>query len=117
LLKAGIKRARHLIAVLGDDPLNVYLVLSARILNPTINIVSRADDPSVEKKLYQAGANRVLSPYLSGAKKMALAVLKPNVMDFIDIAGYDPTTSLQLEEILVEERVSLSEQNHLRNQN
>jgi len=107
LLKAGIKRARHLIAVLGEDPLNVYLVLSARMLNPRINIVSRADDPSVEKKLYQAGANRVLSPYLSGAKKMALAVLKPNVMDFIDIAGYDPTTSLQLEEILVEEGSAL----------
>ncbi|MFN3505771.1 MAG: potassium channel family protein [Caldimicrobium sp.] len=109
LLKAGIKKAKYLIASLGEDAQNVYIVLTARSLNPQLYIIARADNPEVEKKLYQAGANRVFLPYVIGARKMALGILKPNVMDFIDITSPELQTELQIEEILVEERSPLAE--------
>lgn len=103
LIKAGIERAKYLVAVLGEDAENVYIVLTARNLNPNLYIVARADNPKVEKKLYQAGANRVLLPYIIGARKMALSILKPNVMDFMEIASPELQMDLQIEEIYVEE--------------
>lgn len=108
LIKAGIERAKYLIAVLGEDAENVYIVLTARNLNPNIYILARADNPKVEKKLYQAGANRVLTPYIIGARKMALSLLKPNVMDFMEIASPEMQMNLQIEEIVVEENSTLA---------
>lgn len=107
LLRAGIERAKSLVAVLGEDAENVYIVLTARNLNPKLYILARADNPKVEKKLYQAGANRVLSPYVIGSRKMALALLKPNVMDFMEIASPELQMDLQIEEIYVERGSSL----------
>ena len=101
LLKAGIKRAKSLVAVLGEDAHNVYVSLTARNLNPSIYIVARAENPKVAKKLLQAGANKVLSPYVIGARKMALALLKPNVMDFMEITSPELRYNLQIEEIVV----------------
>jgi voltage-gated potassium channel len=111
LIKAGLERARYLVAVLGEDAENVYIVLTARNLNPQLYIVARADNPRVEKKLYQAGANRVLSPYVIGARKMALSLLKPNVMDFMEIASPELQMDLQIEEIYVEEGSFLANKN------
>ncbi|BAU24069.1 potassium transporter TrkA [Caldimicrobium thiodismutans] len=108
LIKAGIERAKYLVAVLGEDAENVYIVLTARNLNPQLYIVARADNPRVEKKLLQAGANRVLSPYVIGARKMALSLLKPNVMDFMEIASPELQMDLQIEEIFVEEGSTLA---------
>ncbi len=108
LIKAGIERAKYLVAVLGEDAENVYIVLTARNLNPNLYILARADNPKVEKKLYQAGASRVLSPYVIGARKMALSLLKPNVMDFMEIASPELQLDLQIEEIYVEEGAYLS---------
>ncbi len=101
LLKAGIKRAKSLVAVLGEDAHNVYVSLTARNLNPSIYILARAENPKVAKKLLQAGANKVLSPYVIGARKMALALLKPNVMDFMEIASPELRYNLQIEEMVV----------------
>ena len=101
LLKAGIKRAKSLVAVLGEDAHNEYVSLTARNLNPSIYILARAENPKVAKKLFQAGANKVLSPYVIGARKMALALLKPNVMDFMEIASPELRYNLQIEEIVV----------------
>lgn len=100
LIKAGIERAKYLVAVLGEDAENVYIVLTARNLNPNLYIVARADNPKVEKKLYQAGANRVLLPYIIGARKMALSILKPNVMDFMEIASPELQMDLQLKRFM-----------------
>jgi len=116
LLKAGIERAKYLVAALGEDAENVYIVLTARNLNPELYILARADDPRVEKKLYQAGANRVLSPYVIGARKMALALLKPNVMDFMDLASPELQLDLQIEEIFVEENSHLAHKTILESQ-
>ena len=102
LLSAKIKRARGLISVVNSDAENVYVVLSARGLNPDLYIVSRATEEKTIKKLKAAGADQVISPYLIGARKMAQAVLRPAVADFIETtvhggAGMD----LAMEEIMV----------------
>lgn len=101
LIKAGIERAKALVAALGEDAENVYITITARNLNPSLYILSRADHPKVEKKLYQVGANKVVSPYIIGARKMALALLKPNVMDFMELASPELKLSLQIEEVIV----------------
>ncbi len=111
LIKAGIERAKYLVAVLGEDAENVYIVLTARNLNPHLYILARADNPRVEKKLYQAGASRVLSPYVIGARKMALSLLKPNVMDFMELASPELQLDLQIEEIFVEDDSFLAHKN------
>ena len=75
LLAAGIKRARGLLALLGSDPENVFLVLTARELNPTLRIIARANDPSVENKLHKAGADKVISPFITAGTQVANEML------------------------------------------
>jgi voltage-gated potassium channel len=107
LLKAGIERAKYLVTTLGEDALNLYVVITARGLNPNIYIVSRANEHGVEKKLYQVGANRVFSLYHTSARKIALSVLKPNVVDFIDVAYPEVLSDLEIEEVKISEASSL----------
>ena len=100
LLAAGIERAQGLVSVVSSDADNVYIVLSARSLNPQLNIVTRAGEPGSEQKLRRAGANEVISPYELGGQRMAQTILRPTVVDFMDVAlgeGID----LSLEEIPV----------------
>jgi len=99
LIKAGIERARGLVTVLRSDADNVYITLTARSLNPRIFIMARADDEKVLKRLRQAGANKVFSPYLIGARRMALALLRPAVTDFLELATPEINLELQLEEV------------------
>ncbi len=75
LLQAGIKRAKGLLALLNSDPDNLFLVLTARELNPTLYIVSRANELSSEKKILRAGADKVVTPFISAGQQMATAVL------------------------------------------
>jgi voltage-gated potassium channel len=84
LLEAGVQRARGLAACLPDDADNVYVVLTARDLNPTLHIVARAAEEQAESKLMRAGANRVVAPTIIGGHRMAVALTKPAVGDFID---------------------------------
>lgn len=76
LLDAGIKRAKGLLALLGSDPENVFLVLSARELNPTLRIIARANDPHVESKLLKAGADTVISPFTTAGIQVANDMLR-----------------------------------------
>ncbi|RUM89166.1 MAG: potassium channel protein [Thermodesulfatator sp.] len=99
LLRAGIERARGVVTVLPSDADNVYITLTARSLNPRIFILARADDERVLKRLRQAGANRVFSPYLIGARRMALAILRPAVTDFLELTTAEVNLELQLEEV------------------
>ncbi len=99
LLKAGIKRAGGLITVLGTDAANVYITISARSLNPRFVIVARAEDDNAEKKLFRVGATKVISPYKIGATRMALAVLKPTLTDFLDLASHSVGFDLDIEQI------------------
>jgi len=86
LKRAGIDRARSLASVLPTDAANVYVVLSARLLSGSVEIISRASDETAAKKLKRAGANRVVSPYSTGAVKIARFMLNPNVEDFLEVA-------------------------------
>ncbi|MDT7779036.1 MAG: voltage-gated potassium channel [Acidobacteriota bacterium] len=84
LIEAGIERARGLASCLPDDADNLYVVLTARTLNPNLHIVARAVEESAEPKLVRAGANRVVAPTIIGSHRMAQALLKPAVADFMD---------------------------------
>jgi voltage-gated potassium channel len=84
LREAGVERARGLAACLPDDADNVYVVLTARDLNPNIHIVARAAEEQAESKLIRAGANRVVAPTIIGGHRMAMALTKPAVSDFLD---------------------------------
>lgn len=84
LLKGGIERAICLVAALPSDAENLYTVLSAKALNPNIRAIARASSEEALQKLQRAGADAVVSPYITGGKRMASAALRPQVMDFVD---------------------------------
>jgi voltage-gated potassium channel len=83
LREAGVEHARGLAACLPDDADNVYVVLTARDLNPQLHIVARAAEEQAESKLIRAGANRVVAPTIIGGHRMAMALTKPAVHDFL----------------------------------
>jgi voltage-gated potassium channel len=101
LKEVGIERAKGLITVLPTDAENLYVVLSAKGLNPHLFIVARAGEEGSEQKLLRAGADRVISPYHIGGLRIAHTVLKPAVVDFIELATKSGNIDLQLEEILI----------------
>ena len=107
LVAAGIKHARGLVAVLPSEAENVFTTLSARVLNPDIFIVSRAVEEETESKLIKAGANRVVKPYEIGGHRMAQVLLRPGVVDFIDIIARGKRIDLNIEEVEVKKGSSL----------
>jgi len=108
LLKAGIRRARGLVAALATDTDNVFLVLSARQLAPELNIIARASQEGAKNKLYAAGANSVESPYEMGAASMAHRIIRPTVTNFLDLAFAHARKDIQMEEIPVSEKSRLT---------
>jgi voltage-gated potassium channel len=109
LKSAGIENAKGLISVLPTDAENLFLVLSARDLNPDLFIVTRAGEESSERKILRAGADRVVSPYYTGGIRIANSILKPAVVDFIEFATKTGNLELQLEEVLLSKGSKLSE--------
>ncbi len=101
LAKAGIERARVFMTVLGQDAANVFLILIAKRLNPDLFVVARANQNETIKTLYAAGANKVVSPFGIGARRMAHAVLRPTVIHFLELAFADETTDIHMEEFPV----------------
>ena len=101
LESAGIKRANGLIVTTGDDASNLYIVLSARVLNPELFIVSRAVDDVSIPKLIRAGANRAISPYAIGGRRLAHLILNPTVVDFFDTVIKKGEETFNLEGIKV----------------
>ncbi len=85
LKRAGIHRARGLTTVLPTDADNLYVVLSARLLNTVIPIVARASDDRAAQKMMQAGATRVMNPFSSGAIRMARFMLAPSIENFVEV--------------------------------
>ncbi|HEY3966791.1 MAG TPA: potassium channel protein [Planctomycetaceae bacterium] len=88
LAQAGISRAKALATVLPTDADNVFVTLTARLLSGKLDIIARATDESASLKLERAGANRVVSPYSTGAQKIARFMLNPNIEDFLEIADH-----------------------------
>ena len=108
LRAAGIERARALIAAADSDVENTYIVLTARALNPDLFIVGRAGSEPAERRLESAGANRVVSPYRIGGRRMALAAVQPMLMDVMDTLMESTTTDQGrvLAEIVVEDEAA-----------
>jgi voltage-gated potassium channel len=103
LLEVGIERAVCLVAALPSDAENLYTVLSAKTLNPQVRAIARASTEEAVQKLQRGGADAVISPYITGGKRMAAAALRPQVMDFVDgiITGAD--RSFYLEEFRIDQ--------------
>jgi voltage-gated potassium channel len=103
LRRAGVDRAKGLVAASDDDAANLYIALSARAVRPDLQIVARASDEDAEKKLRLAGADRVVLPYATAGRTMASLVLKPHVTAFLDAVMTATGPDLHLEEIEVPE--------------
>jgi voltage-gated potassium channel len=102
LIKAGIKRAKGLIAVVSSDAENVYITMSARDLNRNLFVMGRSSGKKgADTKLLRAGADKVISPYYIGARQMANMVLRPTVIDFLDLAVHEGALGLRIEELMV----------------
>lgn len=107
LLEAGIDRAKGLVAVLSNDAENVFTTLSAKVLNPNVYVVARAINEGSDSKLHKAGANKVVKPYEFGGLRMAKLLLRPGVIDFMDIATSDKHIDLSFEEVSISENSTL----------
>jgi voltage-gated potassium channel len=101
LRRAGVERARALVTTVASDADNLFITMSARLINERLTIVARAEGEGAEVKLRRAGASRVVSPYTIGGHRVAQAVLRPNAMDFIELATRTGHLELQIEEIAV----------------
>ncbi len=101
LKAAGIDRARHLLAMLPTDADNVYVTLCARDLNPTIHIIARTEARGGEKRLRLAGAHQVIAPYRVSGQSVVQSIIRPNVSEFLEVAGDRDGAQLVLEEIVV----------------
>ena len=103
LRKAQIEHAQGLVAATTTDAINIYIVLTARGINPRLKIIARASDEGAEKHLRTAGADSVISPYAFAGYRIAQSFLRPNVLDFLDIAtSHDQKLEVEIEEIQVE---------------
>jgi voltage-gated potassium channel len=108
LRSAHIERARGIVAATTTDATNIYIVLTARAINPKLKIIARASEEEAEKHLKTAGADVVVSPYGFAGHRIAQSFLRPNVVDFLDIA-----VSRGAHEELVIEEVRVSENSRL----
>jgi voltage-gated potassium channel len=101
LLGAGIKRAKGIICVLPSDAENLYVILTAKELNQKIYIMARSEEEESEHRLLRAGADKVMSPYTLGGVRMAMAIMRPAMLDFIEITTSRQSLELRMEEISI----------------
>jgi len=99
LEEANIKNAKGLITALPLDASNLFVVISARSLNPDLFIISRSVDPSTADKLYKVGAKHVISPNLIEGMRMAAVMLRPTLINFLEIMMRDEELALRMEDV------------------
>lgn len=107
LEKAGVERAAGLVAALSSDKDNLFLVISSRMLNPSLKIVSRAIDMNIIPKLQKAGANYVVSPNYIGGMRIASQLVRPHVVSFLDRMLRGKDSDIRVEEVVVPENSPL----------
>lgn len=110
LIAAGIHRARGVICALPEDPYNVFAVLTARAVNPSLKIVARAANPETVAKLRHAGADKVILPTQLGGRQMAMSMLKPAAVDLVETLFTSRSLEIQLEEVAITEQSSMANQ-------
>jgi voltage-gated potassium channel len=104
LNSAVVEKAKAFISLLASDADNIFTVMTAREMNPSIYIVTRAVDTANKNKLHKIGADRVITPYELSTRRIVNTVLRPNVVDFIDVMTYSPQMSLSIEEFTIREK-------------
>ena len=107
LLAAGIMKAKGIATAVNSDANNVFITMTAKSLRPDIFVLARASEEKNEDKLFRAGASRVVSPYMIGARRMAQMLKKPTVVDFIDIAMMGSHLGLMMEEAKIGSKSNL----------
>lgn len=106
---AGIDHAAGLVAATTTDATNIYIVLTARSLNPRLKIIARASEETAEKHLKTAGADVVISPYAAAGHRIAQSFLRPHLLDFLDITSdRSGTFQMLIEEIRIAPQSSLA---------
>ncbi|HUT75070.1 MAG TPA: potassium channel protein [Armatimonadota bacterium] len=108
LLAAGVERAKSLVAVASSDEDNLFITISARALSPNLYIVARCASATSHGKFTRAGADRVISPYVTGGRQMAAALLHPVLVDFLDLWLRVDETDLDLAEVMVTTEASFA---------
>lgn len=108
LRAAGVARANVLVAGMGSDADNVFLALEARELNPEIRIHARGETEAGLRRLREAGAVQVISPYHLGGMRVAQAIIRPAVVDFIELARPGVGSEMDLEEVVLAEGSTLT---------
>jgi len=101
LLKAGIKKAKGLFAVTGDDVHNLVICLTAKQLNPDVKVIARCNEIENIEKMKKAGADSVISPSFIGGLRMVSEMIRPSVVSFLDLMLRDKEKNLRIEEISV----------------
>jgi len=101
LREAGVERARGLLAAMDNDEANIYVTLSARVLNPHLFIIARANRRDAESKLRLAGASRIISPYRIGGRRMASLATRPTAVEFVDTVLFASNSQLVLEDFTI----------------
>jgi voltage-gated potassium channel len=101
LRQAGVLRAKGLIAALPSDAENLFIILSAKALNPKLTVVTRVTEEEAGKKLRRAGADTVLTPYTMAGRQLADALLRPHVVEFLDFARSNLGQEITMEEVCV----------------
>lgn len=101
LREAGIDRARGFIAALASDADNVFVILSAKTLNPRLHVVARASEEDSEQKLRRAGADIVFSPYSMAGRRLAQALLRPHVVEMFDSASKGAGLDVNIEQVQI----------------
>jgi len=102
LRAAGIERAKGLLAALGNDHDNLFLVLTARSLNPNLRIIARGNHPSVVDKMLKAGADEVVLPETTGGLRMVSLMVRPTAVSFLDQMLRQREVTLRVEEVVIE---------------
>jgi len=108
LRRVGVERARTLVTLAASDADNLFITMSARLLSDKLYIVARAEEDDAEIKLKRAGASRVIAPYRIGGHRVAQAVLRPAVMDFVELATRHDSMDLQIEEVVIAPQSALA---------
>ena len=118
LMQAGVMKAKGIVTAVNSDANNVFITMTAKSLRPDVFVLARASEEKNEPKLLRAGANRVVSPYLIGGRRIAQMLKRPTVVDFVDIAMMGSHLGLMMEEAKIGEKSSLIGKNlidsHLR---
>jgi voltage-gated potassium channel len=107
LQEVRIEHARGLVAATTTDAINIYIILTARSLNPKVKIIARASEEDAEKHLATAGADSIVSPYRFAGYRIAQTFIRPNVVDFFDTA-MNRQRPLEIEEVKVEKGARLA---------